>query len=367
MKNRFVTILTMIVMFSSITLFVCLAKNNTDAGLTKIPPRPVPVVQIKVHNPGVVREFPGKVRANRRVELAFSVPGVLVELNASEGTRFKKGEIIARLDPRDFRYALDIATAAHTEAKATYERKLKLFQGNVIAQSDLDRFEAAYHIAQGEFDLRKKALSDSVLKAPFDGVIARRYVENHEHIQAKVPIVSLQDVSVVDVVVQLPEILVAHGGLENLKSVKVNFDADGDQLFEAGIIEYSSQADPATRTYEAVVELPSPENLNILPGMTASVHVNTSHDTGAPMEQTFLVPVEAVWGGENNQSYVWVIDEKNQRAVKREVVPGEIKNSEIEISAGLSAGEKVAVAGIHHLNEELPVRALEGKVSGLDL
>lgn len=365
MKNKH-WIITILVLAALVVVASIHAQRNQSATATP-GARPVPVVEVRTYTPGIVREFPGKVQANRRVNLAFSVPGVLSELNASEGSTFQKGEVIARLDNRDYKYARNIAVAAHAEAEAAFERKQKLFDEQVISQSDLDRAEAAYRMAAGELEIRQKAFADTILKAPFDGVIARRFVENHEHIQPQAPIVSLQDVTVVQVVVQLPEILVAHGGLDNLRTVKVSFDADGGRLFDAGIVEFSSQADPTTRTYEAVVELTPPENLLILPGMTATVRVNTSEVTGAPVKTSCLVPIEAVWGGPQNQSFVWVIDDSRQRAIKTAVTTGNVRNNEIEVMDGLTAGQKVAIAGIHSLNETIKVRSTDREINGLPL
>ena len=87
---------------------------------------PVPVAAVRVSETGELREFPGKVRAKRRIELAFFVPGLISLLEASEGSRVEKGAVIARLDDRDYRYALNIAKTSHEEARSIYERKQKL-------------------------------------------------------------------------------------------------------------------------------------------------------------------------------------------------------------------------------------------------
>ena len=208
-------------------------------------------------------------------------------------------------------------------------------------------------------------MADTVLKAPFNGIIARRYVENHEHIPAQVPVVSVQDISSVEVIAQLPEILVAQHGMDKLQGFQVNFDADGSRWFNAAVLEFSSQADPTTRTFDVVVKLTPPENLQILPGMTAAVQVSIANGSHDSIGMT-LVPVEAVWGDNDKQSYVWVINETTGRAIKTLVTVGAFKNKELEILSGLENGEKVAVAGLKYLNETMTVRPISDHEQGLD-
>ena len=69
-----------------------------------------------------VRQFPGGVRAKRRVQSAFSVPGLLEELHAQEGAEIRQGEILARLDPREYRHALDAAVARYLDSRQRFGR-----------------------------------------------------------------------------------------------------------------------------------------------------------------------------------------------------------------------------------------------------
>lgn len=340
-------------------------ENGAKAEAALHPVRPVPTATVRPAPDANRRTFPASVRATQRVELSFSVPGVLVELNAQTGRRVKKDEIIAKLDPRDYRNALDSAQAGFDEAKRNLERTRTLRQQNVTTQSELDSAIAAYDTAEAELRIRRKALEDTVLRAPFDGLVALRYVENHEHIKDKTPVVSLQNVCLIEVVFHVPERLMAEGGQEALQGPKVRFEAGSGDWLNAEVREVSASADSATRTYEVVVGLEAPENLYILPGMTAEVLLSLQTYANSGSHAT-LVPIEAVYGGSDGNSYVWVIQEREGHPEKVQVRMGGMRDNSVEVLSGLQPGQRVALAGLQHLSEEMVVRPMREGSEGLE-
>lgn len=330
--------------------------------------RPVPTVVVEAVPEVVAREFPAKVRAVQRVELGFSVPGVLVELGALAGRSVCQGEVVARLDDRDYRNALAVAKANWRDAQQRFERTLALRQKEVVAEAEYDRAKAAYERAGAELRIREKALADTVLKSPFAGVIVSRYVENFEHINAQEPVVSIQDVSRVEVVLEVPERLVARGGGKCLERVRVRLDADKGRWFGAQVREFSAQADPVTRTFQFVLAFTPPADLQVLPGMTASVSAQV-RDHGRPAGKSggaVLVPASAVIGAPDGTSYVWLIEETPAPPRRVPVVLGEPLPGGLEVRSGLSAGQQVAVAGVHSLDESMLVRPMRDGGEGLD-
>ena len=327
--------------------------------------RYVPTAVVQELSNSTIRTFPGEVRAKHRVELAFSVSGLLKELNAQEGRNIKKGDVLAKLDRRDYQFALDRAKAAYVEAKNNFNRACSLKKTKVISIARYEQIKASFEKSKAEFHARTKALKDTLLLAPFDGVIAKRYVENHEHIQAKQPILSLQDISTIEIVIQVPERMVALSGTESLQNIKVHFDADFDRWFNASVKEFSVQADAVTRTYDVVVGLTPPDDMKILSGMSATVKVETAQNTDL-VQQIVLIPVEAVFGGINDESFVWIIKKDGGIPQKTKVSIGAYRKNCIEILSGLQAEQLVAIAGVHTLQKETNVRpAIKGR-EGLD-
>ncbi|PID72528.1 MAG: hypothetical protein CSB34_01590 [Desulfobulbus propionicus] len=327
--------------------------------------RPVPTVMVREANFLKKRDFPGSVRARNRVDLAFSVAGLLVELNAREGEQLSKGDVLAKLDPRDFQNALASAQASYDDAKRAYMRARDLFKRKVLSQAQLDATMTAYEVAEANLRQRNKDLSDTVIYAPFDGVVAKRYVENHEHIRGKSPVASFKDLSRIEVVTHIPENLVARVGIEEIERIQVRFDVDQQTWYPAEMKEHSMQSDPVSRTYDIVVSLEPPKELEILPGMTATVEFERLRGAD-DRDPVYVVPAASVLGGNNGESYVWVIPEQSGHPEKVQVELGALTNDGMEIVGGLGGNERVATAAIHTLLEDMLVRpAREGK-EGLD-
>jgi RND family efflux transporter MFP subunit len=331
--------------------------------------RPVPTAVVKECSSNITRTFPGTVRAAQRVELAFERDGLLVELNAREGRIVSKGDVIARLDTRDTQNNLDAAKAAFDDAARNYERAKALRKQKVIAQAEFDSALSAWEIAGAKYRVCEKTLSDTQLTAPFDGVIAARHVESHERLNARQAVVSFQDISRVEVVIQMPERLIAHGSVKALRNIKVRFDADGDRLFDAVAQEYRVQPDATTKTYDVVVSLAPPSDIAILPGMTASVKVemnNPDKTVSDWTQQAMEIPAEAIWSDGHGESYVWIVPNHGGKAKKTKVDVGRLANETAFITSGLKPGEYVAVAGLHTLGGSLLVRPRLAGKDGLD-
>jgi RND family efflux transporter MFP subunit len=367
MKKRYIILsVGVAVAFSG---FCCLSKLNSGKEMNASPQaaRPVPTMVARPFNKTETRIFPGKVRANRRVKLAFTVSGLITELNALEGQSVEKGEVLARLDARDFQHALNIAKARYAETRQAFKRVSGLREKNIVSVSEYEKVKAEYDIAEVELRMRIKALKDTVLIAPFDGVVADRFVENHEHVNAKEPVLSFQDISVTEVVIQAPERIIMCGGAENLKKIQVSFGAGKKHIFDASLRESCICSDSVTGTFDAAIVLKERPEMRILPGMTATVLVETSafHDA-ANVPSRIMLPAEAVFSEPDGNSYVWIIKPDGGKPHKRRIKIGSMRNEGVEIISGLNAGEHVAVSGIHSLREDLEARPMKKGKDGLD-
>ncbi len=314
--------------------------------------RPIPASEVVREPASIVRTFPGKVRGSKRVDLGFNVSGQLVYLEASEGATVKAGELLAKLDERDYEYALDAAKANFHQAEANYERKQGLFDKKVISQAELDQAEAVFIAAKSSFDRAKKNYADTSLFAPFDAIVSNRMIENFEQIIAKKTVISLRDVSRVEVVMPVPAALIAAAKPERIESIMVKFEADHDIWYEAKVAEYATEANPVTQTYDVVVTLSSPDDINTFSGMSAQVKVLAKHETP---EQGMLVPFESVYQIAGD-SYVWVVPHDGGHPSRRKVIVEGFFQSKIRVIEGLEEGEWVATAGIDFLTEDANVR-----------
>lgn len=351
----------LVIMFLLACLSVSCGRKKEEAPEKEIV-RPVKTMTVSAATEGMDREFPGKVRANQRVDLAFKVAGPLIKLPVKEGIFVKKGQVIAQILPRDFKTALAEAKANELEARQQHQRYKDLYIKKQVSKADFDKTKRAFDVARSKVADAENALDDTYLRAPFSGIIARKYVDNYQDVQAKEPIVSLQDVSILEVLVDVPENTMVQLREEHKGSriAEAEFSAAPGKKFELTLKEFSTEADPQTQTYRVVLQMPAPQGLNILPGMTATV-TGTVIKYDDEVATGFYVPVNAVFADKSAKSFVWLVTAETMTVTKKEVRIGNVKGGEINITDGLKSGDTIVVAGVNYLQPGMKVRDIKNQ------
>ncbi len=325
--------------------------------------RPVKLMTVKDSSGVLKYGFPGTVRAVRRAVLSFKVSGPLVSLPVEEGQAVKKDELVAQIDKRDFRIAVEEAKASYREAEQQFRRYKELYAKKQVSKADFDRYRAARDVAKAKLEDAWNALKDTTLRAPFDGVIAKRYVENFQKVQAKEPIVNLQDISRIEILVDVPELVMAAIKSNRTGKVVARFDSIPGMEFPLKLKEYSTEADPATQTYQVVFVMDQPSEANILPGMTVSVSAVSAPDRDK--SSWILIPAIAVLNDPDNNSYVYVYDSQSGSVHKRKVRIGRLEgSSSVQVFDGLKVGEQIVIAGVTQLSNGMKVRPWEKQREG---
>ncbi|MBW1786110.1 MAG: hypothetical protein JRK53_05740 [Deltaproteobacteria bacterium] len=126
----------------------------------------------------------------------------------------------------------------------------------------------------------------------------------------------------------------------------------------ATLKEFATRADPATLTYQVVLTMPAPDDIRVLPGMTATVSgKGKAQESGA---EKIIIPAIAVFADESGKSKVWIVDRGTMKVSARPVIAGELTGSaSIRILSGLKPGDHVAVTGVAQLREGMQVRDLK--------
>ncbi|MEN8200933.1 MAG: efflux RND transporter periplasmic adaptor subunit, partial [Thermodesulfobacteriota bacterium] len=304
------------------------------------------------------------VRAAIRSEISFKVSGPLVEVPAEEGQVVKKGDLIAQIQKRDFQTALDEAVAREREAERQFRRYKELYAKKQVSRADYDRYRASRDVARAQLEDARNSLGDTSLTAPFDGVISKRFVENHQKVQANEPIVNLQDIRQIEILVDVPELLIAEIRSRKDARITASFESVPGKTYKLSVKEFATEADPATQTYQIVMLMEQPPEANILPGMTAMVtsQVEVQDEKAA---KTVIIPAIAVMKGPGDQAFVWLLDKEKSTVRKVKVSAGKIKGSDsILVKEGLEGGEELIIAGITQLEEGMKVRAMEEQEKG---
>lgn len=385
------------------------------------PVRPIKTIVVSSGNDLHERVFPGKVEAAKRVELAFQVPGLLVNFPVKEGQKVAKGALIGQLRPDEFQArlktlqgqldqaraglralqagerpeerlrresAVRAAEAKVANARADLDRATQLIRTNAVSRAQFDLAETTYRIAQEELAAARQMLekgaiarvedieaqeaqvrglegrvveaniqlADTTLNAPYDGVIAQRFVEPNQNVQAQAAVVKFQDVDEIEVVVDVPEtVMIADLRTADIVRLEAQFAGAPGLTFPLQIREIAQRADPVTQTFKVRAAMKSPPDINLLPGMTANVEV--TYRRAGVLGGRLLVPITALDKDPSGEQVVFVIgadDIVSRRMVKVGVATG----GNIEITDGLRPGDRIAVAGVRFLRDGMKVRDL---------
>jgi RND family efflux transporter MFP subunit len=308
-------------------------------------------------------EYPGSVAASQDAQLGFEVAGRIIEFPVAEGQFVNKGALLARLDDRDYQAQLARAKASRDLARADYERYKDLYANNSASLQELEVSRRNYEVAVADWETARKAVEDTELRALFGGRVAQKLVDDFANVQAKEPVVVLQDESDFEVVVAVPEAdwSKAHPGLTleertQLAQPRVIITSLPDRSFPATLKEFATSADPVTRTYSVRFSFGSPSDVTVRSGMTAKLVIDLPETTG----DTILVPSSAVAADANGDSYVWKVDLEAMTVSRGNVTVGELSGSSLAVLDGLSPGDVIATTGVHQLREGMQIRRLDG-------
>jgi RND family efflux transporter MFP subunit len=315
---------------------------------------------------GLTREYPGTVSAKQSVELGFEVSGKIIDLPVSDGLNVKKGTLLARLDDADYVAARDLAEANRKATLSAYERAKRIFDQGAGSQAEVDSTLRDIDVARQELKKAQKAADDTSLKAPFTGRVSRKIADNFQNVQAKQAILLLEDISSLELDVNIPEqdfvrmrpSVTLEQRNEEMK-YEIEVSTVSDRRFPARIISFETSADPVTRTYLSTFAFEKPSDVNVLPGMTAKIVV---HAPARLLKESagkgLLIPAAAVVVDTDGSAYVWRYDPDSSQVTRATVTLGDMSADSIQIQSGLQGGDTIAVSGAAHLLEGMKVRPL---------
>ena len=326
--------------------------------------RPIKMLEVSSHSGGKRFEYPGRVSPVVQTELSFEVPGRINAFPVHEGQQMRAGELIARLDDRNYRAELTASQARLNAAKADYDRFKDLFDKTAVSQRDLESRRRNYEVARANHAIAEKALEDTELRAHFAGRIARKLVNDFQNVLANEPVVLLQDDSILEIKADVPERDLATEmdradlvALTRRLSPMVSITSIPGSSFPAKLKELATAADPRTRTFEVTFSFEPNAEIGILPGMTARITVEQPSQEGSPGDG-FVIPSNAAVIDDQGSSFVWRVDRASMQVEAVHVNLGEIKGNQITVSGNLSDGDLIATSGVHQLREGTQVRRM---------
>jgi RND family efflux transporter MFP subunit len=324
--------------------------------------RPVKTLLIEAPESGGVRNFPARIDAGHKAELAFRVQGKVQEVLVKEGERVTEGQELAKLDPKDFQIVVNDRQATFDNAKKNFTRAKGLIEKGHISKMDYDRLEAEFKNARAALESARQDLEYTNLNAPFAGTIAKRHIERFEEVQAKQTVLSLQHVQQLEVKFDVPESIIRGIRVDEAEkqavrdrvSVFATFEDLPGREFPLSFKEIATKADAKTQTFEVTYTMEQLSEARVLPGMTATVTVDLSlvEDAGITI---FTVPVSAVVGDYKLDPRIWTVDMQSMTVKPHAVKVGRMLGDRIVVLEGLESGSRIVTAGTPFLVEGMKV------------
>ncbi len=347
--------------------------------------RPRLVLAVKIGDPTALEAgwVPGRAKATRELNLSFRVSGRMIARPVDVGDQLNEGDLVAQLDPTDYKVELqnaqgnlDEAKAALKASQADLNRVLNIRKQDpgAISKTAIDRAveerdsdQATIKALEAAVDDAQNRLERTTLTAPFDSTVVAKYVSIFEDVREKQPIVRLVDKSKIEFVVNLSERDIRF--MPDLTNFRVQFDAFEGLEVPAEVKEVGTEASQTTRTYPVTLIMDQPEDKTILPGMAGRASADLKGD------RTLLtVPLSAVFTEEagsqealqgqvdtspppaERPTYVWKVDEASGAVKRHEVVPHGVTAGGMQLKQGVEVGDWIVTAGVYSLVEGQKVR-----------
>jgi multidrug efflux pump subunit AcrA (membrane-fusion protein) len=377
----------------AISLTACSGDTSKQASNNAVPVIVGEVQKVQEHETIFVS---GTVSAqDSPAVVSFLVSGRVIFVGPREGDYVSKGQVLAQIDPTDFRLQLNLAEAqknsahanmekvtnsyrpealeqariAYERAEDEYRRKKMLYESNSLAPNDFQKYKATYETAKEEYQKAKaggqkedkelskaiydeadarlriaaKALSDATLHAPMSGYIAKRSIETGDTASAGRPVFEIVQLDPVEANVGVPETdvhLVKIG-----QKASLTFPALPNQSFQGTVRIINVAADPATRTYMTRISVPNAGHV-IRFGMVAEARI-----TGEQKISMMTVPGRAIVRDAQGATIVFVYFPKEQRVYSKRIKVGALYGTEVEIKEGLSGDESIVMGGHDYLRD----------------
>ncbi len=288
----------------------------------------------------------GSITAYQQASIFARVGGYLEKIPVNIGDSVKRGQVLAVINYQDLQNQYQQANASFEYASIQYERAKKLIQKQLIAQNDLDMAKTNYDVAEATKNLAALNLSYAVIRAPFSGYIANRYVDPGTLIPGSTqmvpatPLLVLVDINTVKIMINIPEHSVAeiHVGMP----VTTLTDAYPEKVFNGRITRIAPALDPITRTMAAEVDIANPGHL-LKPGMFSKVNiVSVMH------KDILAVPVSCVLTTDDHKS-IYVVSQGIAKLVSIE--EGIQADGMVEVTSGVNASDDIVVQGEDTLHD----------------
>lgn len=384
--------------------------------------RPVKTFVVEETDTLETREFPGIARSAKEVKLSFRVAGPMISFDADVGQSVEKGQVLARIDPRDFQNRidrvkasvseakarlsamkkgarheevkmleseLDAARAAYKEAEQNYERMSVLYEKDVVPESYFEQAQSGYETASAKKKSAVQALARArkgsrdedirAMESKIQGIEARMKAacDAYEDTFLKAPfkgIVNRKLGEIHEIVGAGKPVLTLLdfssrevatsvtekmiSSMDDLNEIECTFNALPEESFPATVKEIGKKTDAADQSYPVTLLVHASQENRIYPGMAATVRFSLPYDS---RKKGFAVPADSIFGDKEGNSCLWVVNEDTMTVEKRRLGRVKLSGETAVVEDGVSKGERIVCAGASFLKQGQKVKLLNNE------
>lgn len=292
-----------------------------------------------------ILQYPGKVKAAEDANLSFRVSGTIRKIYVKDGTRVRKGQLLADLDPTDYQIQLDATEAEYLQVKSEAERVMALYKDGGTTPAANDKAEYGLKQITAKYNHHKDQLSYTRLYAPFDGYIDKHLFEPHETVGAGMPVLTMMSSERPEVEINLPAAEYIRRG--QFKEYYCTFDIYPGKHHTLRPLYVIPRAN-ANQLYTMRLKwentsLPQPS-----PGMNTMVTILCDTTEKAPM----TIPANAILH-ENGKTSVFLYETAQKKVRKCNIILiGLHTDGKATVtSAQIKTGDLIVSSGIHHIQD----------------
>ena len=339
------------ILYGSFFLLLLSGCRNETVQTPKDETTRVKILSIKPEDLSISVHSSGMLASEEEIKLSFKTGGIVAGINADEGDRMKKGDILASLNLSEINANVNLARNGYEKALRDWTRAKSLYNDTVATLEQFQNATTALNVAKSNLEIARFNLMHSTIKAPADGIVLKQLVRENELVGAGYPVFLFGTKG---------KYWKIKSGLADRDVVRINpgdsavvvFDAWPGVKFPAVVDLVSEMASPMTGTYETEMSLDG-MGYRLASGFVAIVDIYPAK------RQTFtLVPVGAIGGADGKKGFVWSVSDSGS-AEKHEIEIASIKGQEAFVTGLPEHITEIVSEGAAYLREGMKVEVVK--------
>ena len=292
--------------------------------------------------------YVGEINASGSAIISTNHSGILEAINVEQGTRVKRGDVLAEVLSKNVLATYEISHATLRQAEDGYERVKKVHESGTVADVKLVEIETQLAKARAAAKSSEESLEECRIKAPFDGTVSDVLVEQGIQVNPGTAILKLVDLSTIEVSIPVPEGEI--GKIRIGQKALIDVPALNIEGIEAHVKLKGVTAASPSHTYRCTL-VPEKKQTDLYPGMVCKVRLSEVSDS-----LRIRIPASSV-EMDSNGKFVWVV---NDGVVGRKYVTVDgYQEQGVVISSGLEPGDKIIVKGAAKVSTGMKVNSIE--------